>query len=282
MKATESAIKVAITLIIDQGASGASFQTSWIKLGGQSCRTAVRGLSKHMDNKKDQKGQLSAYSKRDMLRLQLTAQLAAQCKGSITGLEQVRALRPRVSREPVGLKSVLVVDDEPSVRELVAVSLEAREYKVLPAASVAEARAILQSHTDISLVITDLKMPVEDGFVLLEFLRNNLRFHHIPAVVFTSCSDLRFVRRAVELGAQAYLAKPFTAEALVDRVTGVLESSAIVVVLVSDSSACRTILGRDMTLAGYTVHTAESGQYALDLITKGRRIYSSVNWYWTI
>ncbi len=207
---------------------------------------------------------------KDLLRLQLAAQLAAKGKGVIVNALPARASRAKVTRDPVGMRCVLVVDDEPSVLELVAASLEVKNYRVLSASSVAEARVALQSRSDISLVITDLHMPGEDGFVLLEFLRSNLRFHHIPVVVFTSCSDVRYVRRAIDLGAQAYLAKPFTSEDLAERVDGVLKSTSIVILLVSDNGACRTILGRDMTSAGYSVQTSESGAAGLETMRTGK------------
>ncbi len=223
-----------------------------------------------MDQNKGRTGNPADDARREMLRLQAAAQLAAQARGTVTSQGEIKSLRPRVTREPAGVKSLLVVDDEPSVIELVDASLDSNLFKVVAAESVSEARSILQSHSDIALVLTDLRMPGEDGFSLLEFLRSNLRFHHIPSIVLTSCSDIRFVRHAIELGAQAYLAKPFTREALVERITGVLESSAITIVLVSDNHTARTILGRDITLAGYTVQTAENGARALELIKKGR------------
>ena len=179
--------------------------------------------------------------------------------------------RPQVIRDRPGksadAKTILVVDDEPSSLELAAIYLESDGFTVLPADSVAEGKKLLQSHTDIALVITDLKMPKEDGFALLQCLRDNLRFNHIPAIVFTSCSDHSYVIKAIELGAQEYIAKPFTAEVLLARVRRVLERCQKTLLLVSDYHSTILILTRALSVEGFTIVSATNGTEAVELIT---------------
>lgn len=151
---------------------------------------------------------------------------------------------------------VLIIDDEPSYLELASYHLEAEGYSVLTAASAKEARTKLQSNTDICLVITDLKMPFEDGFTVLEFLRSNLRFNHIPAIVATCCTDYAYVKRAIERGATDFVAKPYTGPSLLERVKRTLDRSSGAILLVVDEELQRSILERDLTAAGYQIHVA--------------------------
>jgi CheY-like chemotaxis protein len=64
------------------------------------------------------------------------------------------------------------------------------------------------------VLVTDLKMNGIDGFELLEWLRNNPEFRVIPTMVFSNSSMPEDIRRAYELGANAYLVKPTTLEQL--------------------------------------------------------------------
>jgi len=59
-----------------------------------------------------------------------------------------------------------------------------------------------------SFVMTDLKMPMGDGFTVLEFLKKNPEWAIIPTVVFTSSADLDDIKRSYMLGAGSYIIKP--------------------------------------------------------------------------
>ncbi len=72
------------------------------------------------------------------------------------------------------------------------------------------------------LLVTDLDMPGVDGFELLEWLRREPGLQRLPVVVLSSSSDLKDVRRAVDLGASGYFEKPTTLAGY-DRIARVLE-----------------------------------------------------------
>ena len=59
-----------------------------------------------------------------------------------------------------------------------------------------------------AIIVTDLKMPQTSGFELLQWLRNHAQFSSIPTIILSSSGDLHEVKRAYELGANAYLVKP--------------------------------------------------------------------------
>jgi CheY-like chemotaxis protein len=115
---------------------------------------------------------------------------------------------------------ILVVDDEQSVREVTKQTLEAFHYTVLTASEGTEAAAIYSVHsTEISLVITDMMMPVMDGAKLVHTLRKIN-----PSLKIIGSSGLIDKRdgNSKELGLNDFLLKPYTAEDLLICVKNVL------------------------------------------------------------
>jgi DNA-binding NtrC family response regulator len=108
---------------------------------------------------------------------------------------------------------VLVVDDEPSIRFLCRVNLELDGYRVLEAATIGAARALLDAEP-VSLVLLDLQVGQERGEILLEELLE--REPRIPVVVVTGSSEVD--AGELRLPADAVLGKPFTIEALTETV----------------------------------------------------------------
>lgn len=110
---------------------------------------------------------------------------------------------------------VLVVDDEPDIRLLVRINLEGLGHRVSLAADGEQAlRQVAADRPD--LVVLDIMMPVLDGWGVLEDLgRQGIE---IPVVVVSASHDAGDARRALELGADQHLGKPFELEALVQAV----------------------------------------------------------------
>jgi two-component system chemotaxis response regulator CheY len=99
---------------------------------------------------------------------------------------------------------ILVVDDDPSIREVVAQILDFEGYPVQTATDGAQALDAVADARP-SLVLLDMRMPVLDGWGFAHALR--ARGVHLPIVVMTAAQDAR--RWAEEIGAAGYLAKPF-------------------------------------------------------------------------
>src|SRR5262245_34864037 len=113
-----------------------------------------------------------------------------------------------------GTRRVLVVDDDDSIREMIKLALSSEGYEVVTAPDGAAALALLPRMRP-ELVLLDMKMPLMDGW---EFAR---RYHQLPdpkppIVVLTAAQDA--ARRATEVGAADYLAKPFAIDQLLDLV----------------------------------------------------------------
>jgi PAS domain S-box-containing protein len=110
-------------------------------------------------------------------------------------------------------QTVLVVDDEESIRRLAQKTLSHFGYRVLTAANGAEALALFASHRpEIAVVITDLMMPVMDGPATISALRQiDAR---LPIIVSTGLADQLHLAAATAAGVRHFLAKPYTAESL--------------------------------------------------------------------
>ena len=104
---------------------------------------------------------------------------------------------------------VLVVDDSEDMRNLLGMMLEAHGATVGTAASVADARAALAKRLP-DVLITDLAMPVEDGFGLLDYCRHHSdpRLQALPIVALTGYGGQQAQHRVLAAGFDAFLPKP--------------------------------------------------------------------------
>jgi excisionase family DNA binding protein len=109
---------------------------------------------------------------------------------------------------------VLVVDDEPRLRELIRVNLEVAGYSVREAEDVAHALAAIEDQAP-ELVLLDVVMPGADGWELLRQLQE--RHGSIPVIMYSGQVDARSATEAAERGASAFVGKPFDPAELVDR-----------------------------------------------------------------
>ncbi len=115
-------------------------------------------------------------------------------------------------------QSILVVDDEAPMRKYVSVNLKARGYEVLTAADGTEALKLAAEHT-FDLLILDINMPGPDGFEVLSGVR---RDNEVPVIMLSARGRETDKVRALDLGADDYLTKPFGVEELLARVRATL------------------------------------------------------------
>lgn len=116
---------------------------------------------------------------------------------------------------------VLVVDDETIVLRSCRWVLEEEGCEVFLASSVAEALPMIATHTP-DMLLVDVKMPVQDGMHLMRLLRQQgLR---IPVAVMSGFSTAETIHEAQDLGAVAFVPKPFTPDELAHTVRSVLKT----------------------------------------------------------
>ena len=107
---------------------------------------------------------------------------------------------------------LLVVDDDPTIREMLVMMLSSEGFEVVTASHGAEALKLLDAYHP-HVILLDMKMPVMDGWEFMERYRRRPGVR-VPIVVLTAAQDDK--RRAADVGADAYIAKPFGIDDLVD------------------------------------------------------------------
>ena len=118
--------------------------------------------------------------------------------------------------DPVGT-SVLVVDDEPQVVWVLQFSLEAEGYTTFAARDGIQALSVIAEHHP-KLMLLDIMMPAMDGWSVLEQMMELPREDRPRVIVVSALANLRDRARAAEMGADAFMPKPFN----VDDLLGVL------------------------------------------------------------
>ena len=122
----------------------------------------------------------------------------------------------------MGSPLILVVDDEPSVRDLISDALNLAGYSSICAAHGLEAVTKLREN-QIDLMILDINMPNMDGYEVLQRMRE--QGSRTPVIVLTARLDREDTKRAFELGADDFVRKPFGIEELTLRVNAILKRS---------------------------------------------------------
>lgn len=119
------------------------------------------------------------------------------------------------------MRSILIADDESSLRMLVAATLEADGYELLEAADGEQAWLLInERHPE--LVILDWNMPRRTGLELAAIIRGDPILEHTRVIMLTSNAQRAQVEAGLAAGADRYLTKPFSPIELVDAVEQVL------------------------------------------------------------
>ncbi len=117
---------------------------------------------------------------------------------------------------------ILVVEDSPTIRNLIAMMLRQYGYQVSGAADGLEALAQVETSPP-DLIITDVNMPRMDGFKLIARLRAQARFAGLPIIVLSTESGTHDRQTGLAAGADLYLTKPVNPGLLAQQVARLLE-----------------------------------------------------------
>lgn len=118
--------------------------------------------------------------------------------------------------------TVLVVEDNPEMLSFVGNQLS-HEYTVLKAANGQEALRMMDENF-VNLIVSDVMMPLMDGFELCKTVKSNLDYSHIPIILLTAKTNVQSKVEGLELGADAYIEKPFSPEYLQAAVSNLIKS----------------------------------------------------------
>lgn len=123
-------------------------------------------------------------------------------------------------------ETILVVDDEEDLAELVAFNLERHGFQALKALNGVEAIALATEHLP-KLIVLDLMLPDLDGLEVFRRLRKEPKTEHIPVIMLTARVDEVDRVVGLELGADDYVTKPFSPRELALRVKAILRRATI-------------------------------------------------------
>lgn len=139
----------------------------------------------------------------------MTITLTPEAETEINKISDSPVLQPeKTDNRP----NVLVVEDNPDMLTFVVRQLS-KVYTVLTATNGAEALQVLDGNY-VNLVISDVVMPVMDGFELCKTIKSDLNYSHIPVILLTAKTNIQSKIEGMELGADAYIEKPFSVEYL--------------------------------------------------------------------
>jgi len=123
--------------------------------------------------------------------------------------------------------TILIIEDNREVRENLAEILELSNYKVLTSDNGKSGLELARDNKP-DLILCDIMMPELDGYAVLRAVENNPDMVGVPFVFITSKSDMRDFRTGMDLGADDYLAKPFSGDELLRVVNARLKKSEII------------------------------------------------------
>lgn len=115
------------------------------------------------------------------------------------------------------MKKILVIEDEPTIRELIADLLEAEDFVSICAQDGRSGIELAETQQP-DLILCDIMMPEIDGYGVLAALRQNLNTAAVPFIFLTAKADKPDVQRGMLLGADDYIVKPFGREELLDAI----------------------------------------------------------------
>jgi chemosensory pili system protein ChpA (sensor histidine kinase/response regulator) len=110
--------------------------------------------------------------------------------------------------------TALVVDDSITMRRVTQRLLERRGVKVLTARDGLDAITVMQEH-DVDVILLDIEMPRMDGYQFATHVRNDAKARHTPIIMITSRSGEKHRAKAIEIGVNDYLSKPYQESQLV-------------------------------------------------------------------
>jgi adenylate cyclase len=160
-----------------------------------------------------------------------------------------------------GRTTVLVVDDDPSVRGLLAKTLEKDGYRVVSARNGVEALALARQHRPQAITL-DVLMPQMDGWAALKEFKADAELRDIPVIMVSVLNERGM---AIPLGAADFMTKPVDRQ----RLTAILrdhcaDPSSASILVVEDDLPTREALCRSLTSMGYVAHAAVNGRSGLD------------------
>jgi CheY-like chemotaxis protein/anti-sigma regulatory factor (Ser/Thr protein kinase) len=169
---------------------------------------------------------------------------------------------------PITAKTVLVVDDDPDIAQLVRLQLESSGYRVLTASRGNQALELVKENK-VDLVLLDRLLPDVNGLDILDTLKTDAETAPIPVIMLTIIED---DGDAMARGSSAYMVKPVNEQLLLEQVETALTRHGRVLI-VEDDPDITDMLTRTLRRVGFTTESAGDGYEAL---ATARRVHPDV------
>ena len=141
-----------------------------------------------------------------------------------SGIPPITLEKPQecTNSSTTGKRRILVVDDNEEIREYIFKELAAH-YKVLTSSNGKEALELVLKEP-LDLIISDVKMPIMDGITFCRKVKKNININHIPVILLTAQSHNNNQLEGLDIGADAYITKPFNMEILKKTVVNLIKT----------------------------------------------------------
>jgi DNA-binding response OmpR family regulator len=116
---------------------------------------------------------------------------------------------------------ILIIDDESHIVEMLKIRLDSAGYETIAATDGAEGLRLARE-TNPNLIILDIMLPKLDGYKVCGLLKADTRYNKIPIIMFTARTEETDKKVSEEVGANAYITKPFKSEVLLDKIKELL------------------------------------------------------------
>jgi DNA-binding response OmpR family regulator len=148
---------------------------------------------------------------------------------SASGITNTRTIENSTFTQGVFLTTdhpeILVVEDNEDLRQFLSRHLQ-RQYLIHLAENGLKALGILRKH-EIQLIITDVMMPEMDGIELCKHIKSNVETSHIPVIILTAKTNIESKIEGTEIGAEAFIEKPFSFEYLSVLIKSLIDNRAL-------------------------------------------------------
>jgi DNA-binding response OmpR family regulator len=122
-------------------------------------------------------------------------------------------------------KKILIVDDEPDVASLLNLMLKSKGYETITAGDGQEALEKARREKP-DLIVLDIMLPRLDGYKVARMLKFDEKFSHIPIIMVTAKIQEKDKKTGLEMGADAYVTKPFDTAMLLEKINEVLAAKS--------------------------------------------------------
>lgn len=208
-----------LPLIIIKNRTGQNIALQVDQIAGSRIEVVVKPLSQQLSNLQGISAATIMGDGSVMLILDLIALMRnAQLVKNIPQAAETKRTRIETTKP-----TILVVDDSVTVRKVTSRFLERQGFNVIVAKDGVDAIEILQETTP-DMMLLDIEMPRMDGFEVATQVRHNKRLKDIPIIMITSRTGEKHRERALEIGVNDYMGKPFQEKELLNKIRNLLGS----------------------------------------------------------